>query len=169
MRKLGGQLLPLLSTTRPPGVPLVAVLAGQQPAQCSNVNRGRVEQDRRLALPGKCFRCAKDDHLLPQCSYPERVKCNLYSATGHIIPAWSCRQNVRLAQHVQLPPSISLSSQQLAIAYNRGSTFPVDGATFSWDGPSSATSTIFSSTRAGVFYTPPNRPTPEMVSVTRPA
>ena len=43
----------------------------------STASRGRSERDRRLTLHGRCFCCAKEDHLLPQCSYPENVKCNL--------------------------------------------------------------------------------------------
>ena len=54
-------------------------------------NRGKGEHDRRLALCGRCFCCAKDDHMLPQCSYPVDVKCNLCSSQGHITPACSRR------------------------------------------------------------------------------
>ena len=28
-------------------------------------NRNRAERDRRLALRGKCFRCARADHMIP--------------------------------------------------------------------------------------------------------
>ena len=33
----------------------------------SSNNRGKGERDRRLTLRDHCFRCAKDDHMLPQC------------------------------------------------------------------------------------------------------
>ena len=40
----------------------------QQKNNRSSNPRGRGEKDRRLALRGRCFRCAKEDHMLPQCS-----------------------------------------------------------------------------------------------------
>ena len=66
----------------------------QRSTERSGAPCGRGEQDRRLALRGHCFRCTKEDHLLPHCTYPKSVKCNLCSATGHITPACSRRQNV---------------------------------------------------------------------------
>ena len=89
----------------------------------NNVTRGRGEWSRRIALHGKCFRCAKNDHMLPQCSYPETVKCNTCGTTGHITPACGRRQNAQLAQHVQLPSTLNPGlpaqpSVQLAIAYD---------------------------------------------------
>ena len=53
----------------------------------SNPTHGRGEQSRRTALRGKCFRCARNDHMIPNCSYPETVKCNSCGLTGHIAPA----------------------------------------------------------------------------------
>ena len=38
---------------------------GGRPPNRNNVSRGRGERDRRLALRGKCFRCAKADHMIP--------------------------------------------------------------------------------------------------------
>ena len=46
-----------------------------RPAQ--SATRGKGEKDRRLALRGRCFRCAKDDHMLSDCSYPSDVKLSL--------------------------------------------------------------------------------------------
>ena len=105
---------------------------GGQPSTRSNISRGRGERDRRLALHGKCFRCAKADHMIPSCPYPESVKCNLCGAVGHITPACGRRQVAQSAQHIPASPSStptsSSSSQQLAIAYDGGSNFPTDGA-----------------------------------------
>ena len=39
------------------------------------------------ALRGKCFRCAKGDHMIPSCTYPEMVKCNTLAVckdTSHL-------------------------------------------------------------------------------------
>ena len=57
---------------RRPQPPASASKANQR----SNPPRGRGERDRRLALQGRCFRYSRDDHMLPQCSYPVSVKCN---------------------------------------------------------------------------------------------
>ena len=57
-----------------------------------NQNRGGAERSRRAALRGRCFRCAREDHLLPQCSYPSSVKCNSCNGQGHISPACGKRQ-----------------------------------------------------------------------------
>ena len=126
-----------------------------RPAQ--SATRGKGEKDRRLALRGRCFRCAKDDHMLPDCSYPSDVKCNLCSAQGHISPACSRRQNVRSVQQVPALAS-SGSQQQLAITYDN--SFPADGS--SWPGPHRASSVSSAPSQAGAFYTPANLPTPEM-------
>ena len=67
-----------------------------QPGRANTKNtpaRGRGERDQRLALRGKCFRCAKSDHMLPACSYLDSVKCNLCGATGHVSHACGRRQN----------------------------------------------------------------------------
>ena len=129
----------------------------QQKNSRQNNPRGRGEKDRRLALRGRCFRCAKDDHMLPNCSYPADVKCNLCSAPGHITPACSRRQNARTAQ--QVPASVSSGSQQqLALTFD--GSFPADGS--SWAGPHHASSVSSAPSQAGAFYTPANLPTPEM-------
>ena len=50
-----------------------------QGGRASNRNsapRNHGEKDRRITLRGKCFRCAKNDHMLPACSYP----CLLYTS-----------------------------------------------------------------------------------------
>ena len=74
----------------------------------SSNNRGKGERDRRLALRGRCFRCAQEDHMLPQCSYPSDVKCNLCPIT----PACSRRQNARVAQqHRRTQEPVSPSCQ----------------------------------------------------------
>ena len=104
---------------------------GGRPSNRNNISRNRGEKDRRLALRGKCFRCAKNDHMLPSCLYPDSVKCNLCGATGHITPACGRRQ---VAQAVQQIPSSTSSShvpsspQQLAIAYDGGSNYTADSA-----------------------------------------
>ena len=129
----------------------------------NNTSKNRGEKDRRLALRGKCFRCAKGDHMLPACSYPDSVKCNLCGATGHITPACGRRQAVQVAQ--QIPSSspshshATSSPQQLSLTYDGGSGYNADSAT--WPSPSSASS-VSSIPRAGAFYTPSNLPTPEM-------
>ena len=115
----------------------------QQKNNRSSNPRGRGEKDRRLALRGRCFRCAKEDHMLPQCSYPSDVKCNLYSASGHITPACSRRQNAQVAQQ-----------------HSVGS-LPADSAS-SWVAPPHASSTSSAPSQAGAFFTPTNMPTPEM-------
>ena len=56
-------------------------------AQKSAPNRGGNERSRRSALRGRCFRCAREDHMLPQCSYPATVKCNTCNNSGHISSA----------------------------------------------------------------------------------
>ena len=104
--------------------------------------------DQRLALRGKCFRCAKADHMIPSCSYPDSVKCNLCGATGHITPACGRRQVAQSAQQIPASPSstpTSSSSHQLAIAYDGRSNFSADNASVSWPTPSSASSSISSS------------------------
>ena len=77
----------------------------RQPPQGGRTNRGgnnrnKSERERRLSLRGKCFRCAKGDHMVPACTYPESVKCNLCGGTGHITPACSRRQAVNSTQHI---------------------------------------------------------------------
>ena len=133
-------------------------------ASKNTANRSKGECDRRLALRGKCFRCARPDHMIPQYTYPETVKCNLCGAMGHVTPACSRRQSAQMAQHHRIPqqssPSSIPNSQQLAIAYDRDSHILHDGSASVWPLPSSVTS---SNTRAGVFYTPSNLPTPEML------
>ena len=138
---------------------------GGKPAGRNSAPKNRGEMDRRLALRGKCFRCAKNDHMLPACSYPDSVKCNLCGATGHITPACGRRQAVQVAQQIpsssSSSPSHAISSpQQLSISYDGGSGYNADSAT--WPPPSSASSSVSSVTRAGAFYTPSNLPTPEM-------
>ena len=78
----------------------------------SQPNRNRGEGDRCLALRGKCFRCARSDHMIPQCSYPETVKCNLCGAVGHVTPACSRRQSAQVMQpqHISSHASSSPSS-----------------------------------------------------------
>ena len=129
----------------------------------SNNNKG--ECDRRLALRGKCFRCAHPDHMIPQCSYPETVKCNLCGTLGHVTPACSRRQSAQMMQHHQIPQHTSSSGQsshQLAIAYNGDNQISNEGSASNWPLPSSASSILSSNKRAGAFYTPSNMPTPEM-------
>ena len=101
----------------------------------SNPNRGKGERSRRIALHGKSFRCAKGDHMIPNCTYPETVKCNTCGMQGHIAPACSRRQN---AQATSSSTSLALNaSSQLAIAYDGGSNFPSDGESSAWQLPSS--------------------------------
>ena len=51
-----------------------------------DVYKRQGERDRRIALRGKCFRCAKADPMITQCSYPESVKCNPVSYTHLTLP-----------------------------------------------------------------------------------
>ena len=67
---------------------------GGRPASRSNPPRGRGERDRCLALRSKCFQCAKSDHMIPACTYPESVKCNLCGAVGHVTPVCGRRKVV---------------------------------------------------------------------------
>ena len=131
-------------------------------------NKNKGERDRRLALRSKCFRCAHPDHMIPQCSYLETVKCNLCGALGHVTPACSRRQLAQMMQHLQIPSHASSPSSpgqsfhQLAIAYEGDHQISSDGSASNWPLPSSASSISSSHTRAGAFYTPSNMPTPEM-------
>ena len=107
---------------------------------------GRGEQDRRLTLRGKCFCCARNDHMLPQYSYPTSVKCNICANVGHIYFSFVCgkRQNVSMAQQTTLLPA---PQQQLAIGYDGGSNssatrFPADGATSAWGAQSTSSRPI---------------------------
>ena len=89
----------------------------------------------------------------------------LCGTVGHVIPACNRRQVAQMAQQLHISPSSSANQppQQLAIAYDSDSHFSADGASSAWPLPSLASSTtVSSSTRAGAFYTPSNRPTPEM-------
>ena len=97
--------------------------SAQKGAQCSIPPRGNGKCNRRLALRGKCFHCARKDHLLPQCSYPATVKCNTNSGSGHISPACGRRQSANIAQLPALSaPSLPYPTQ-LAIGYD-GQSFP---------------------------------------------
>ena len=104
-------------------------------------SKNRGERDRRLALRGKCFRCARSDHMIPQCSYPETVKCNLCGAVGHVSPACSRRQSAQAMQYQHIPsqaspsPSSSHNSHQLAIAYDGDHQITSDGPTSNWPLP----------------------------------
>ena len=162
-------LLPLTETLSPVEIQTLHPIAGP-------LNRGVGHQTATLlpmdeeketfaSLRGKCFRCAKSDHIIPACSYPESVKCNLCGAVGHVTPACGRRQVTQMAQHIpssspSSPPASS--SQQLAIAYDGGSNFHADGSSSAWPLPSSS-STVSSATCAGIFYTPSNQPKPEML------
>ena len=117
---------------------------GNRPATGPNIPRGRGEWSRHDALRGKCFRYAKSDHMIPQCSYPETVKCNTCGATGHITPACERWQNAQLTQHVRLPSSISPAqpSTQLAIAYDGGSSSSADGSS-AWPLPFSVLASLW--------------------------
>ena len=86
-----------------------------------NQNRGGSERSRRAALRGRCFRCSREDHLLPQCSYPSTVKCNTCNGQGHISPTCGKRQAANASQSAQSTSSASSLSpqmQQLAIGYD---------------------------------------------------
>ena len=145
------------------------VSSGKNTSKLQN-NRNRAERDRRLALRGKCFRCARADHMVPQCTYPETVKCNLCGAMGHVTPACGRRQSAQVVQHQQMPsnnshasiPPSNLSPHQLAIAYDGDSQISQDTSPSNWPLPSSASSSVSSNNRAGAFYSPANMPTPEM-------
>ena len=140
---------------------------GAQPAkntQKSNQNQGGIERSRRAALRGRCFQCAREDHMLPQCSYPASVKCNACNNLGHISPACGKRQVANASNTPQShPPASSLvpQMQQLAIGYDRSAN---SSASLSHaDGTSSANwGTQSISSRAGAFYAPSSRPTPEI-------
>ena len=141
----------------------------QNPPTSSNAQRiaqprAGVEQSECLALRGKCFRCAREDHMLPQCSYPVTVKCNTCNGSCHILPACGKRQaaNVANTQVAAASASSLVPSHQLAIGYDgpAHSSLPAnishaDGASSNWGSQST-------SSRAGLFYTPSSRPTPEM-------
>ena len=99
----------------------------RQPAQGGRndrggANRNKGERERHLSLRGKCFRCAKGDHMIPACTYPESVKCNLCGGIGHITPACSrCQvanssQQIPQASSTSSPSSSSTSQHQLALS-----------------------------------------------------
>ena len=52
------------------------VQQNSNPSKSAQNKAGGSERSRRAALRGRCFRCSREDHLLPQCSYPSSVKCN---------------------------------------------------------------------------------------------
>ena len=126
---------------------------------------GSSERSRRAALRGRCFRCSKEDHLLPQCSYPSSVKCNTCNSQGHISPACGKRQAANLSQAApptsSSPASFNSQMQQLSLGFDGAAhspssfTSPDGAASANWGSQSV-------SSRAGTFYTPSNRPTPEM-------
>ena len=141
---------------------------GQNPSSSKNTqrpaqSRGGSERSRRTALRGRCFRCAREDHMLPQCSYPATVKCNTCNGTGHILPACRKRQvaNASNAQPSSHPASsLAPQMQQLAIGYDgpahsSPSISHADAASSNWG-------TQSNSSHASVFYAPSSRPTPEM-------
>ena len=82
--------------------------------------------------------------MILQCFYPETVKYNTCGAIGHITLACGRRQNAQLAQHVQLPSSISPAqpSTQLAIAYDGGSSSSADGSS-AWPLPFSVLASLW--------------------------
>ena len=87
---------------------------GQQPNRphnpgCQNPDRGLGKQKQRIALQRRCFWCARDDHMLPQCTFPDTVKCDTCAATDHISAAYGRSQNIRSVQH-NTPSSSSTSS-----------------------------------------------------------
>ena len=140
---------------------------GAQPArnaQKSAPNRGGNERSRRAALRGRCFRCAREDHMLPQCSYPASVKCNTCNNLGHISPACGKRQVANASNTPQShSPASSLAPQmqQLAIGYDGSANYSASLSHV--DGASSANwGTQSNLSRAGTFYAPSSRPTPEM-------
>ena len=59
---------PNASGGRRPNVP-----SGKSASKPQSI-KNRVERDRRIALRGKCFRCARADHMVPQCT------CLLYTS-----------------------------------------------------------------------------------------
>ena len=57
--------------------------------------------------------------MIPQCTYPETVKCNLCGATGHVMSACSRRQSAQAVQHQQilrLPTHLYLLQIRLRIS-----------------------------------------------------
>ena len=102
--------------------------------------------------------------MLPQCSYPATVKCNTCNNTGHISPACGKRQVANASNTQQShPPASSLAPQmqQLAIGYDGPANSSLSFSHI--DGASSANwGTQSNSSRAGAFYAPSSRPTPEM-------
>ena len=130
-------------------------------AQRMGQSRGNGERSRRLALSCKCFRCARDDHMLPQCTYSASVKCNTCNGTGHISLACGKRQSANAA-NTQIPAASSSSlvpSYQLAIGYDgpAHSSLPAniphaDGSSCNW-GSQSVSSRVLSNERTlGLRY-----------------
>ena len=139
----------------------------QNPSNPKNMQRtgqprGVSERSRRLALR---VRWAREDHMLPQCSYPVTVKCNTCNGSGHILPACGKRQAANAAKtQISAASASSLvsSMHQLAIGYD-GPTHSSPPANISHAvGASSNWGSQSTSSRAGVFYTPSSQPTPEM-------
>ena len=99
--------------------------------------------------------------MIPNCTYPYSEKCNTYGLQCHIAPACARCQNSKAISSSSLPAP-NASPAQLAIAYDGGLNFPLDGGTSAWQLPSLSASTVSASTRAGAFFLPSHRPTPEM-------
>ena len=53
---------------------------------------------------GKCFRCGRPDHLMPECKVSSSVKCNSCNNTGHLSTACSKCQSARSTQLQQPAP-----------------------------------------------------------------
>ena len=51
--------------------------------QRSSYQPSREEQLRREKLYGKCFRCGKSDHVLPDCTRPAHLSCGTCGKKGH--------------------------------------------------------------------------------------
>ena len=102
--------------------------------------------------------------LRTRCTYPATVKCNTCNGSGHISPSCGKRQS---ANDAQLPAASSpslLPSTQLAIGYDGPSysSSASSSAVPPADGAASAWGTQSISLRAGIFYAPSSRPTPEI-------
>ena len=64
----------------------------QRPSNNPNRQRPdlpREEIERRKTLVNRCYRCGKNDHLMPDCSRPAHHSCSICGRKGHVRPACS--------------------------------------------------------------------------------
>ena len=88
---------------------------------CQQLRNGKrdqisnAERERCKKISGKCFRCAKSDHLMQDCKISPSIKCNSCNNSGHISPACDKDQNARTTQKAQDNENTSYSVEYPAL------------------------------------------------------